>query len=127
MNKIFQSVLIFLFIMFLAFAALQYNDPDPIVWIAIYGFAALASLLVLFNKINKYIILTSIFFYISAAAYIWPGTYEGITMPMSGHKPHIEEARESLGLLICSFSMCFLFFIARNRNIKTQNQEPVYK
>lgn len=38
-------------ILFIAWAAFQYNDPDPFLWILVYGLAALASVLFLVNRL----------------------------------------------------------------------------
>lgn len=37
--------------LFIAWAAFQYNDPDPFLWILVYGLAALASILFLVNRL----------------------------------------------------------------------------
>ena len=41
-------------LLFIAWAAFQYNDPDPFVWIVVYGLAALASILFLINRLKIY-------------------------------------------------------------------------
>ena len=41
-------------LLFIAWAAFQYNDPDPFLWIVVYGLAALASILFLINRLNIY-------------------------------------------------------------------------
>ena len=38
-------------LLFIAWAAFQYNDPDPFLWILVYGMAALASILFLVNRL----------------------------------------------------------------------------
>ncbi len=109
MTTILKYIPIFLTVLFALFVAVQYNDPDPEVWMPIYGFATIGSLLTFFDKINKYILLVSVVFYAAGSYYIWPPSFEGIFMSM-GCSPNVELARESLGLLICSFAMLFLFF-----------------
>ena len=39
-------------VLFIAWAAFQYNDPDPFLWILVYGIAALASILFLVNRLH---------------------------------------------------------------------------
>lgn len=39
-------------LLFIAWAAFQYNDPDPFLWILVYGLAALASILFLVNRLS---------------------------------------------------------------------------
>ena len=38
-------------LLFVAWAVFQYNDPDPFLWILVYGLAALASILFLVNRL----------------------------------------------------------------------------
>jgi len=38
-------------LLFIAWAAFQANDPDPFLWILVYGLAALASILFLVNRL----------------------------------------------------------------------------
>ena len=40
---------------FLFSVAVQYNDPDPIRWMLIYGLAALACILKLMGRLNWYL------------------------------------------------------------------------
>ncbi len=47
-----RIVALILAFLFFLFAAFQYNDPDPSVWMAIYGVAAVVSMAVYFKKIN---------------------------------------------------------------------------
>lgn len=96
-------------IIFIIFAAFQYNDPDALIWIAIYTVAALVSLAVYFKKINLPFLLAIMLIYFIGAIYMWPPTFEGIFLDM-GYKIEIEEARESLGLALCGLSMAFYSF-----------------
>lgn len=41
-------------ILFILFAAVQYNDPDPIHWMALYLFVAAVCGFAAFGKYNKY-------------------------------------------------------------------------
>jgi hypothetical protein len=100
--------LIFTFL-FIIFAVFQFNDPDALVWIAIYGIAALISLAVYFQKINLTFLIAATVVYFMGAIYMWPPTFEGIFLDM-GYKIEIEEARESLGLAICGLAMAFYSF-----------------
>ena len=100
--------------LFTLFAALQYNDPDPFVWILVYMFVALLSVISVFRKLNPYLILASIIMYIAGAIYLWPDVYMGVTMPMS-YKPEIELARESLGLCLAALALSGLLAISLSR------------
>lgn len=102
---------IFWCIVFILFAALQYNDPDPYVWIPIYGAAAL---LCWYAFRNKYYPKTYLGFIILLAIYAvykvfdknglidWALRHhaENIAETMQAEKPWIEESREFFGLVI---------------------------
>ena len=44
-------------LLFILFAVVQYNDPDPWIWIVLYGFVALVSAMAFFEKYNKTILV----------------------------------------------------------------------
>ena len=108
----FQYVALAFTVLFLLFAAFQYNDPDSLIWIAIYGSAALLSILVFFVKINKIWLLAFAAAYLAGAVHLWPPTFEGITQSMS-YSSNIEVARESLGLGICFLVVVYYYFATR--------------
>lgn len=97
-------------VLFLISAALQYNDPDPLVWAGIYGFAAVLSFMFFRGFRNKIVYGISLIVYLGAAIYLWPEVYRGVVMDMS-RAPEIELARESLGMGICAFAiLLYLIF-----------------
>jgi hypothetical protein len=102
---------------FVLFCAVQYNDPDPYTWIAIYGLVVVASLLVYFRKASEWFLWTILPLYLGASIYFWPEKFEGVSMPMHT-KPWIEEAREALGLLIAFMSLLTLLFIQRKTKVQ---------
>ena len=104
MPKSLKYVSLVFSLIFIAFASLQYNDPDNLVWIVIYGIAAGISVLFFFNKMNKKILIITLIAYLIGFVYLWPDTYEGISLK-NGYVPAIEEVRESFGLLICALSI----------------------
>jgi hypothetical protein len=99
--------------LFLIAAALQYNDPDPIQWMAIYGLAALACLLALAGRLPR-----PVPGLIGLAALVWalalaPAVvgrvslgelFESYTMKSQS----VEEAREMGGLLVVTAWMAVL-------------------
>lgn len=119
MKKGYRYAAFILGIMFVIFAVLQYNDLDPAVWIPIYGVAASVSFAFFRGWINLIVKTILLVGFIVGAVYLWPGTYEGITLDM-GYKREIEEARESLGLLICGLAMAFYIIVGRNKNSKVR-------
>lgn len=106
--KIFNIVFIVLFILF---AAVQYNDPDPYVWMPIYLYAALLCYFALKGKYNRTLYLVGFAAYGLYALYLffdktgvldWAGEHHGenIAETMKASKPWIEETREFFGLVI---------------------------
>lgn len=102
-SKIFSAVFALLF---LWAAYLQYNDPDALLWYAIYGLAALVSVLFFLNRLPLVIAVGLAFAYLIGSYVFWPEKYEGFTIG-GGDIDNIEHARESMGLLINALVMLF--------------------
>lgn len=96
---------------FLLFAALQYNDPDPYIWIPIYGYAALLCWWAAKNKFYPSACIIGISVYLLYAIYLvftkdgvmdWAKEHhaESLVQTMKADKPWIEDTREFGGLLI---------------------------
>ena len=103
---------IFWTLLFAVFAFYQANDPDSMVWILIYAAAALLSILVFLGKISKPVLWVALIAFLAGAVMLWPSSYEGLTLE-NGYTPAIEEARESLGLLIGALSMGWHLLVSR--------------
>jgi hypothetical protein len=97
--------------LFLLFAALQYNDPDPWRWIPIYALAAWLCYRYATGGRPQQAALLVICFCIGYAAYLFMGTdgvmswarehdAENLVQTMKATKPWIENTREFGGLLI---------------------------
>jgi Transmembrane family 220, helix len=109
-------------IMFLAFAYLQFNDPDPIIWISIYGVMAAFAVMAIFGIYPKKIHIAVLVIYALYSIYYFPGVMEWLhqedkatifnEMEKEKHL-FIEESREFFGLLICVIVL--LFYILRPR------------
>ncbi|HMG66824.1 MAG TPA: transmembrane 220 family protein, partial [Chitinophagaceae bacterium] len=106
--KIFNLIFCFIFIFF---AALQYNDPDPYVWMPIYLYAAVLCWLVFRNKFFPKAYLLGIAVYSVYAIYkffdengVWDWMTKhhaaNIADTMKAEQPWIEETREFFGLVI---------------------------
>ena len=106
--KIFNTLFLFLFVVA---AALQYNDPDPYLWIPIYLYGALLCFLFLRNRYSKILYIIGLAGYIPYAVYLffdktgvlsWASEHEAedIAQTMKATRPWIEETREFFGLLI---------------------------
>ena len=90
-------------VMFLGFAAVQYNDPDPYIWIPIYLFPAIVSGLVYTGrKINPLVLVLAAAAYFIGAYFQWPAHWAGVALKKGIKTIDIEEGREALGLVICA-------------------------
>ena len=101
-------------LLFVLFAALQYNDPDPQVWIPIYGFAAVACFMVYGGVARWWFLVAMAVIYVVAAVYQWPPVFEGFLFSEVGMRSmNIEMAREAGGLAICAVVMILLAVLTR--------------
>ncbi len=105
------------FFIFIMCAAVQYNDPDPYIWVPIYGFAAVVSLMAARGRFYPKAILGGmIILSIYAATYV-PAIINWVKMgapsvveTMKAEQPHIELTREFGGLLICLLGLSITYF-----------------
>ncbi len=108
----------FFILLFLFSAAVQYNDPDPIRWMAIYLAAAVLSGLYSLQKFSwKFAVLSA------GIALIWAVTiipdlsvqgFRNMFTDVSMMQQGTEEAREFLGLLLVAGWMLILTFSTKN-------------
>jgi hypothetical protein len=96
--------------MFLLFAFVQINDPDPILWIAIYGAMAVVCIMAAFRFYIRPLLWVLLAAFIVYMVILWPGLNEWLQQENKGvlfdegmkmQFLYIEESREFLGLLIC--------------------------
>ena len=104
MKTIFKVLAIIFMLYFLWAAYVQNNDPDAILWYAIYGISAIVSLLFLFDKLPFVAAISLFVCFIGGVIFFWPTAFEGVTIG-EGDIKNIEEGRESLGLLINAIVM----------------------
>ena len=95
---------------FLLFAFVQINDPDPLLWILIYGIMAVTCILAAFRLFFKPFLLVLLIVYVAYSTVFYSGVVEWLKQPdrsilfddvLKMQYPYIEEAREFLGLVIC--------------------------
>jgi hypothetical protein len=96
-------------------AILQYNDPDPLVWMVIYGVSALASFYFALGKINYIVPFILGILLVIGFVYQFPDKFEGFEIG-SGDIKNIEEGRESFGLLIMGLVMLTFSIWIRYQN-----------
>jgi len=104
----YRLISLFLTLIFLLFALLQYNDPEPFFWGGVYLMVAFFHLSAAYNKPRLLPSIIGTVVSLLGAISLWPSEYLGIVDDMNTGTPQIELARESLGLAVASFSLCFL-------------------
>lgn len=105
-----KSFNLFFTVIFFIFAALQYNDPDPYVWIPIYGSMTALCVSAIFRTVNKWIYLFLALIFLIYAASLFPSMMVWLRSDDRSQlldelakmqNLYIEETREFLGLVIC--------------------------
>lgn len=108
-------------LLFVGFAALQWNDPDPVPWIAIYGAAAAAC--VVARRARRGWIAAAL---VGLAALVWsatlvptviatPPAWRDIVGDMQMKAAGVEEARELMGLGIVAAWMAAVALVRDGR------------
>ncbi|MBQ4914538.1 transmembrane 220 family protein [Maribacter sp. MMG018] len=108
--RLLYKIIGFLFTLFFAWGAIvQYNDPDAFIWIAVYVFAAIISLLFALDRV-KYIIplILGVVCFIGFV-YLYPSDFQGFDLD-DGDIKTVELGREAFGLLIIAIVMFFYSF-----------------
>lgn len=105
-------------IMFLVFAFLQVNDPDPVLWILIYGAMALVCIMAMYHVYYKSLLLVLAAGYSVYCVILFPGVQTWLQQEnlsilfdegMKMQYLYVEESREFLGLMICLIVLIFYF------------------
>jgi len=113
-------------LLFLIFAGLQYNDPDPYIWIPIYLYAASLCWLAFRNKYYPVAYLFGIAVYAGYALYLfftddgvldWIQKHnsENIAGAMKASTPWIEDTREFFGLVILIIVLAVNYIYAKRK------------
>jgi hypothetical protein len=117
---------IFFCVLFVFSAALQYNDPDPYIWIPIYLYGALFCWFAFRGNYYPGAYIFGIVVFLGYAVYLffakdgvldWINKHnaENIAESMKATKPWIEETREFFGLLILILVLAINYFYAKKR------------
>lgn len=97
-------------VMFLVFAFVQINDPDPILWILIYGVMAVICVLAAFGYSSRLAMVILLVGFFAYSIVLLPGLREWLAQDDKSvlfddiakmQHLYIEESREFLGLVIC--------------------------
>jgi len=117
---------IFFCIVFILFDAVQYNDPDPYLWMPIYLYTAVLCWLAFRNKFFPAAYLLGIAVYAAYAIYKFfdqNGVWDWITKhheaniasTMKAEQPWIEETREFFGLVILIVVLLIDYLYAKRK------------
>ncbi len=102
-NRYYFGLWLFLFGLF---AYWQFNDPDPEIWVSVYGVAMIFCLLGTKGIFPKYPLTLLVLACLIGTVYFYPGEIGGWINQELEQKnlamktPQMEEARETFGLLI---------------------------
>lgn len=124
----------FFAVIFIISAVIQYNDPDPALWMAIYGYGAVVCILAFADMDNKvwhvvglivFLTYAGYLFFVSDGVLSWMTQHEAesISGPMAHEKPWIELTREFFGLLILSFALLLNLLFRFKKDPPTQIAE----
>ena len=122
---------VFFCFVFILFAALQYNDPDPYIWMPIYLYTAVLCWLAFRNKFYPIAYITGMIVYAIYALYKvfdqnglidWLSKHnaENIASTMKAEKPWIEETREFFGLVILIVVLMINYLDAKRKLVKNK-------
>lgn len=89
------------FVVFSVFAALEWDDPDMVVWAMLYGYAAM---LALFAALRVKVLLPASLGMIGYALVAWRLFPSGLSQPWI----EVDQAREALGLGVCAAWTAFI-------------------
>jgi hypothetical protein len=117
---------LFFCLVFIACAVLQYNDPDPYLWMPIYLYTALLCWLAFRNKFYPGAYLLGIVLYTIYAVYKifdknglldWINKHdaENIAATMKAENPWVEESREFFGLVILIIVLLINYIYVKRR------------
>lgn len=114
MNLLFKILGYVFALLFTVGAVLQYNDPDSLHWIVIYGTAAVVSLLFALNKIGYIVPLVLGVLAFIGFVYLYPTNFQGFDLT-DGDIVSVELGREAFGLLIISIVLLVFAFLSKKR------------
>jgi len=115
-----KVVNIILTVLFALFAIVQMNDPDPWLWVAIYGMVAGISGFAIVGKYSKGVVYLGIAICVIGLGILFPELINWVKMgtpniaeTMKTEKSYIEFVREFFGLGISLAALLFHFFQMR--------------
>jgi hypothetical protein len=123
----------FLVLIFILFALVQLNDPDPWLWVPAYLFSAYTSYCSARNYYNPMLLIMLCPIYFFWGYSLFPESVstwiqqEEVAKSMEMKMPFIEEARESLGLIICFIVNGIFLLIGLNKSKRPNYNTTIFK
>jgi hypothetical protein len=111
-------------VLFVVFAFVQINDPDPALWILIYGVMAVSCVLAAFGYYYPKILIGILILYTGYSLTYWSSISQWLKADNKAmlfddvakmENLYIEESREFLGLFICILVLIMHLLMARYR------------
>lgn len=121
---------LFLAVLFVVLAFLQINDPDPVIWIIIYGAMAVVCIMAAFGYYYIKILIAILIIFIAYGLTFLPGIMVWLKQDDKSmlfdniakmQHAYIEESREFLGLFICIIVLIMHLIRARKAPAKHFN------
>ena len=127
-SKLFTILNYLMLIVFLFMVVVQYNDPDTLLWMGIYGIAALICILASLNRLNwglsALIALTALGWALMIAPQvIGEVSFSELFGSLYMKSLVVEQAREMGGLLIVTVWMIVLTVKVRQPGMKKENDK----
>jgi Transmembrane family 220, helix len=119
-----KVVNLLLAVLFVVFAFLQINDPDPALWILIYGVMAVTCILAAFGYYYPKVLIGILIVYAVYSLTYWSSIFKWLKADNKAmlfddvakmENLYIEESREFLGLFICMLILIMHLIMARYR------------
>jgi hypothetical protein len=114
MKQLFKFIGILFTVLFALGAIVQYNDPDSLLWIIIYGIAALLSALFTWDRLKLFVPIVAGVLCLVGFIFLYPAEFQGFDLN-DGDIKTVELGREAFGLLIIGLVMfVYAFRIKRS-------------
>lgn len=111
-------------LVFFLFVLVQYNDPDPVQWMLLYGSVSVNALLIAWQKPVRPLLWASLVVALLWALALFPACVDWVRMgmpsiveTMKAEQPWIELAREFFGLVLAAAASGWMLWMVRARNL----------
>ena len=110
-------------LLFTYFAVIQINDPDPVLWVLVYGFTVMICVQAILGRSKMYFLVVGAITFIALATTRFQGVLGWLQSKQPGElfgemiydKPYIEESREFIGLMIALAAIVYNWIVLRRQ------------